>query len=100
MFDLSTDMAEKKELTKGPPGRAQGLNARLAAYLMEVGAMVPKENEDCEKDEDVRLATLKSVFLLDESIGELGDLLEGWYAWREAPDAEWRREEIGCEETK
>lgn len=47
-----------------------------------------------EKDEDVKLATLKSVFLLDESIGELGDLPEGWHAWREAPDAEWQREKI------
>ena len=48
-------------------------------------------------EHDVRLASLKSVFLLDDSIGQLGDLPEGWHAWREAPDAEWQREEIGRE---
>ncbi len=47
-----------------------------------------------EEEADVILAPLKKLFLADESIGQLGDLPEGWHAWREAPDAEWQREEM------
>ena len=47
-----------------------------------------------EDEADVRLASLKSLFLHDESIGQLGDLPAGWHAWREASDAEWQREKI------
>jgi len=46
------------------------------------------------EDADVRLATLKSVYLLDESIGLLGDLPVGWHAWREDVSAPWQREEM------
>ncbi len=46
------------------------------------------------KEEDIILATLKSLYLSDESLGQLSDLPEGWHAWRETPEAAWQREEI------
>jgi hypothetical protein len=46
------------------------------------------------EDADVRLVTLKSIYLRDETLGQLGDLPEGWHAWREAPEEPWQREEM------
>lgn len=47
-----------------------------------------------EEGADVRMTSLKSIFLRDESIAKLADLPEGWHAWRETPDGEWQREKI------
>lgn len=47
-----------------------------------------------EEEADVRLAELKRLYLLDETIGQLGDLPEGWHAWRKDPKADWERQKI------
>ena len=47
-----------------------------------------------EEEADIRMTALKTLFLLDESIGQLADLPEGWHAWRETPAREWQREKI------
>ncbi|MEM7227830.1 MAG: hypothetical protein AAF432_03350 [Planctomycetota bacterium] len=41
---------------------------------------------------DMALVTLRQVFDLDGSIGQLADLPLGWRAWRQSPDAAWIRE--------
>ena len=43
------------------------------------------------REEDASTVGLKEIFDLDNSIGELADLPEGWHAWREAPSEPWRR---------
>ena len=47
-----------------------------------------------QEDADVKLVTLKSLYLNDETLGDLADLPVGWHAWRDDPDAPWQREEI------
>lgn len=41
---------------------------------------------------DAMLVSLRSVFRLDPSIGELADLPLVWKAWRTAPGDPWRRQ--------
>ena len=53
----------------------------------------PHENFG-EEESDTKLVSLKSVYLRDKTLGELGDLAEGWHAWRDAPDEPWQREKI------
>jgi hypothetical protein len=39
----------------------------------------------------VVVVSLSSIYALDRSIGELGDLPIGWYAWRESVSGKWIR---------
>jgi hypothetical protein len=43
------------------------------------------------KVEDAAVIALGEMFDMDNSIGELADLPEGWHAWRETPSAPRRR---------
>jgi hypothetical protein len=47
-----------------------------------------------DEEADNKLVSLKSLYLRDKTLGELGDLAEGWHAWRDAPDEPWQREKI------
>lgn len=40
------------------------------------------------------VVTLERIFKRDNSVGELGDLPEGWHAWRESAYAPWQRAKI------
>lgn len=40
---------------------------------------------------DAMVVSLREVFCIDESIGELADLPLGWIAERSAPGQQWRR---------
>jgi hypothetical protein len=44
---------------------------------------------------DCVLVSLRHVFGLDPSVGELADLPCGGRAWRGSPDQSWQREEMG-----
>lgn len=46
------------------------------------------------EEADVRLASLKSLYQMDESLGQLADLPGGWHAWREMPGENWQREKM------
>ncbi len=41
--------------------------------------------------EEAKIVSLRSMVERDPSLRELGDLLEGWQAARDAPEAAWRR---------
>ena len=40
---------------------------------------------------DARVVALRSIWMLDPTIGALADLPLGWQAWRNAPGDPWRR---------
>ena len=97
---------ERKEWPFNLPKKKMVLTSR---FVVEAGAPIFYASHDegegdvwqfhphekfGNEDADVRLATLKSVYLLDESIGQLGDLPVGWHAWREDVEAPWKREEM------
>jgi len=48
-------------------------------------------NRDPLEEGNAVIVSLRSIFELDESIGELADLPLGWHAWRERKDAPWQR---------
>lgn len=43
-------------------------------------------------EQDVAVVSLRTMLVLDASIGALADLPAGWHAWRDTPDAPWTRE--------
>jgi hypothetical protein len=43
---------------------------------------------------DARVICLACAFERDPTIGALASLPLGWQAWREAPDAQWQRDEM------
>ena len=48
-------------------------------------------NREPMSEEDAAVVSLRSIFELDNSVGELADLPLGWHAWRERKDAQWQR---------
>ncbi len=56
-----------------------------------------RENPD---PSDAAVVSLKHVYGLDPSVGELADLPYGWRAWRSAPDQPWQREAKRVEENQ
>ncbi len=41
------------------------------------------------KEEDARIVSLKEVYELDPSIGNISNIPCGWHAWRDSKDGEW-----------
>jgi hypothetical protein len=46
------------------------------------------------------LVSLRYIYELDPSVGELADLPCGWRAWRNAPNQPWQREAMRPEENE
>lgn len=44
-------------------------------------------------EEDARVVSLKEVYELDSTIGNLSSMPFGWYAWRDSIDDEWKMEQ-------
>lgn len=49
---------------------------------------------------DALIVSLKEIYLIDPTVGELADLPCGWHAWRGSPDQSWHRSAIEPEETE
>ena len=58
------------------------------------------DGRDNPDESDAAVVSLKEIYELDPSVGELADLSCGWRAWRDAPDQPWQREAKGKEENK
>jgi hypothetical protein len=41
--------------------------------------------------EDARVVAMRSIWMLDPSVGELADLPLGWQAWRRSHQTPWQR---------
>ena len=48
-------------------------------------------NSEPLNEQDATVISLRSIFDLDASVGDLADLPLGWHAWRECEGAQWRR---------
>jgi hypothetical protein len=45
LFDLESDLSERKDLSKRMPGKARELHAMMTSYLKNVSAVPPSERE-------------------------------------------------------
>lgn len=48
-------------------------------------------------EEDGMILSLKEIFDLDSSIGEISDLPCGWYTWRNSKNDLWKRQKSGMQ---
>jgi hypothetical protein len=73
---------------------------RILLVSHEDGGWLFLNGRDVINRADVVEVSLKDVFELDPSVGELADLPCGWRAWRGAVDQAWRRVELRPEENE
>jgi hypothetical protein len=67
----------------------------LVRHEEENGGWLFVDARDTIHSADTVMVSLKHVFELDPSVGELADLPCGWGAWRDAPDQPWQRAAMG-----
>jgi hypothetical protein len=53
-------------------------------FLNTIGGQAPDFD-------DAAIVALEEIVQLDPSVALLADLPRGWHAWRESPEAEWKR---------